>query len=177
VRFIFSRQRTWWRWMSSGTFRRVSGRYWQTFQRRLLPPSSQRNIPEANHLWRLEVFVNTILKRIFGPERKNVTGRWRKWFIGVHKSLYWHNIVGVCRLAEYVAQREKRKTHTKFDRKLYGRRPTWETLVLTEDIKETKRECWDWSQMTQDSFPRLFRRWKLTFGFFEGRIFSCSQWL
>jgi hypothetical protein len=40
--------------------------------------TTRRNIPEDTILHKLRVFENRMLRRIFGPKRDGVTGRWRK---------------------------------------------------------------------------------------------------
>jgi hypothetical protein len=45
---------------------------------------------------RLKVFVNRVLRRIFGPKRDEVTGEWRKFYAEELNNIYCsHNIVWV----------------------------------------------------------------------------------
>jgi len=44
---------------------------------------------------RLMVFENRVLRRIFGPKRDEVTGKWRKLHNEELNDLYSPNIVGV----------------------------------------------------------------------------------
>jgi len=50
---------------------------------------------------RLKVFVNRVLRRIFGPKRDEVRGEWRKLHNEELNDLYWSpNIVRVIKIDE-----------------------------------------------------------------------------
>ena len=44
---------------------------------------------KVNEEYRLKVFVNRVLRRIFGPKRKEETGDWRKLYKEVLYNLYY----------------------------------------------------------------------------------------
>jgi hypothetical protein len=67
---------------------------------------------------RLRVFENRVLRRIFGPERDEITGEWRKLHNEELNDLYSPNIVPVIksrrRWAEHAARMWRRQACTGF---------------------------------------------------------------
>jgi hypothetical protein len=69
---------------------------------------------------RLRVFENKVLRRIFGPQKDEVTGEWRRLHNEELNNLYSSpNIIRVIKLrrmrwAGHVARMEKREVHTGF---------------------------------------------------------------
>jgi len=85
---------------------------------------------------RLRVFENRVLRRIFGPERDEVTGDWRKLHTEELNDLYsLSNIVRVVksrrmRWAGHVARMgERRGLYRVLVGKPEGKQITWKTLV------------------------------------------------
>ena len=78
---------------------------------------------------RLRVFENRVLKRVFGPKRDEVTGKWRKLHNEELSDLYLLNILRVVksrrmRWAGHVARMgEGRGVHRVLIRKPEGKRP------------------------------------------------------
>ena len=111
---------------------------------------------------RLRVFENRVLRRIFGPKRDGVTGKWRKLHNEELNDLYCSpNIVRVIksrrmRGAGHVARMEKgRVVHKVLVGKPKGRRPLgrprwrWEANIKM-DLQEVGRGCGDWMELAQD---------------------------
>ena len=113
-------------------------------------------------MFRLRVFENRVLRRIFGPQRDGVTGEWRKLHNEELNDLYSSpNIVRVIksrimRLAGHVARMEEgRGVHKVLVGKPEGKRPlgrprrTWGDNIKM-DLEEVGRGCGDWMELAQD---------------------------
>jgi hypothetical protein len=50
-------------------------------------------------LFRLRVFENRVLRRIFGPKRDEVTGGWRK----LHNSIQFNSLLSMCHVNSHKA--------------------------------------------------------------------------
>jgi hypothetical protein len=81
-------------------------------------------------IYRLKVFENGVLRRIFGPRRDEVTGEWREFHNEELQNLYSSQYIirqtksRRMRLAGYVARiGEARKVHKVLVRKLEEKRP------------------------------------------------------
>jgi len=109
---------------------------------------------------RLRVLENRVLRRIFGPKRDKVTGKWRKLHNEELNYLYSSlNIVWVIKLrrmrwAEHVAcMGEGRCVHRVLVGKPEGRRPMgrprWEDIVKM-DVQEVGCGGMDWIELAQD---------------------------
>jgi hypothetical protein len=110
----------------------------------------------------LRVFENRVLRRIFGPERNEVTGEWRKLHNEELNDLYSSpTIVGVIksrrmRWAGHVARMgEGRDVYRvlvgkpKGKRPLGGRRRRWEDNIKA-DLQEVGCGGMDWIELAQD---------------------------
>jgi len=103
------------------------------------------------------VFENRVLRRIFGPKREEVTGKWRKLHNEELNDLYSPNIMQVIksrrmRWAGHVAYMgEGRDVHRVLVGKPEGRRPLgrsrrrWEDNIRM-DIWEVGCGCVDWME-------------------------------
>jgi len=111
---------------------------------------------------RLRVFENRVLRRIFGPERDEVTGEWRKVHNEELNDLYCSpNIVRVIksrrmRWAGYVARMgEGRGVYRVLVGKPEGKRPLgrprcrWEDNIKM-DLQEVECKGMDWIELAQD---------------------------
>jgi hypothetical protein len=111
---------------------------------------------------RLRVFVNRVLRRLFGPKRDEVTGEWRKLHNEELNDLYsLINIVRVVksrqmRWAGHVARmREDRVVHRVLVGKPEGKRPLrrlrhrWEDNIKM-DLQEIGGGHGDWMELAQD---------------------------
>ena len=111
---------------------------------------------------RLRVFENRVLRRIFGPNRDEVTGEWRKLRNGELNDLYSSlNIVRVIksrrmRLAGHVARMGERKgVYRVLVGKPEGKRPLgkprlrWEDYIKM-DLQEVGCGSMDWIELAQD---------------------------
>jgi hypothetical protein len=111
---------------------------------------------------RLRVFENRVLRRIFGPERDEVTGEWRKLHSEELHILYSSaNIIrqinsGRMRWAGHVARMgEERNVHRVLMGKPEGKRPLgrprrrWEDGIRM-DLREIDWGSVDWIQLAQD---------------------------
>jgi hypothetical protein len=111
---------------------------------------------------KLRVFENRVLRRIFGPERDEVTGEWRKMHNEELHSLYSSpNIIRQIksrrmRWAGHVAHMgEKRNVYRVLMGKPEGKRPhgkprhRWEDGIRM-DLRETGWGSVDWIQLVQD---------------------------
>ena len=111
---------------------------------------------------RLRVFENRVLRRIFGPERDEVTGEWKKLLNEELNNLYsLPNIVRVIksrrmRWAGHVARMgEGKGVYRVLVGKPEGRRPLgrprlrWEDNI-TMDLWEVGCGCVDWMELAQD---------------------------
>jgi hypothetical protein len=84
---------------------------------------------------RLRVFENRVLRRIFGPNRDEVTGEWRK----LHDLYFSPNIVRVIksitmRWAGHVTRMgEERGVYRVLVRRPEGKRPLWRPRLRWED--------------------------------------------
>jgi hypothetical protein len=106
---------------------------------------------------RLRVFKNRVLRRVFGPKRDEVTGKWRKLHNEELCDLYsLPNIVRVVksrrmRWAEHVARmREGRGVYRVLVEKPESKRPLGRTRRRWEDnikmdFQEVGGGCWEWS--------------------------------
>jgi hypothetical protein len=89
---------------------------------------------------RLRVFENTVLRRIFGPKRDEVTGEWRRLHNEVLNDLYSSpNIIRVIksrrmRWAGHVARMGKGEVHTGFSLRGLRERDHLEDLSLDRII-------------------------------------------
>jgi len=110
---------------------------------------------------RLRVFENRVLRRVFGPKRGELTGKWRKLHNEELRDLYsLPNIVGVVksrrmRWAGHVARMgEGRGVHRVLVEKPEGKRPLGRPRRRWEDnIKMDLREVGggeDWMELVQD---------------------------
>jgi len=111
---------------------------------------------------RLRVFENRVLRKVFGPKRDEVTGKWRKLHNEELNDLYsLPNIVWVVksrrmRLAGHVARMgEDRGVHRVLVGKLEGKRPLgrprlrWESNIKL-DLQEVGGGRGDWMELAQD---------------------------
>jgi len=110
----------------------------------------------------LRVFENRVLRRIFGPERDEGTGDWRKLHKEELNDLYCSptivrvNISRRMRWAGHVAHVcEKRGVYRGLVGKLEGKRPLgrprrrWEDNIKT-DLQEVGSGGMDWIELAQD---------------------------
>jgi hypothetical protein len=110
----------------------------------------------------LRVCENRVLRRVFGPKRDEVTGKWRKLHNEELNDLYsLPNIVRVVksrrmRWAGHVAHMgEGRGVYRVLVGKPEGRRPLgrprrrWEDYIKM-DIQEEGGSCGDWIELAQD---------------------------
>ena len=107
------------------------------------------------------MFENRLLRRIFGPERDEVTGEWRKLNNEELKDLFSPNIFRVIksrriRWAGHVARiGEKRGVYRVLVGKSEGKRPLgrsrhrWEDNIKM-DLQEVGCEGMDWIDLVQD---------------------------
>jgi hypothetical protein len=107
---------------------------------------------------RLRVFENRVLRRVFGPKRDEVTGKWRKLHKEELNDLYsLPNIVRVVksrrmRWAGHVAHMgEGRGVQRVLVGKTEGKRPRrrWEDNIKM-DLQEVGGGCGDWKERAQD---------------------------
>jgi hypothetical protein len=111
---------------------------------------------------RLRVFENKVLRRIFGPNRKEVTGEWRRLHNKELYALYSSpNIIRVMkskrlRWAGHVARMgERRGAYRSLVGKPEGRRPLerprrrWEDNIKM-DLREVGWGGMDWISLAQD---------------------------
>ena len=109
---------------------------------------------------RLRVFENSVLRRIFGPKRDELTGEWRKLYNEVLSDLYsLPNIVRVIksrrmRLARQVASMvERRGVYGVLLKKSEGKRPLgrprlrWEDNIKM-DLQEVGCGGVDWIELS-----------------------------
>jgi hypothetical protein len=124
-----------------------------------------RRTRDINILWeefRLKVFENRVLRRVFWPKRDEVTGEWRKLHNKELNVLYsLPNIVRVVksrrmRWAGHVARMgEGSGVHRVLVGKPEGRRPLgrpihrWEDNIK-RDLQEVGGGCGDWMERAQD---------------------------
>ena len=111
---------------------------------------------------RLRVSENRLLRRIFGPKREGLTGKWRKLHNEELNDLYSSpNIVRVIksrrmRWVGHVARMEEgRVVHKVLVGKPEGKRPLGRPRLRREDnikmdLEEVGRGCGDWMELTQD---------------------------
>ena len=112
------------------------------------------------------MFENRVMRRIFGPRRDRVTGKWRKLHNEELSDLYSSpNTVRVIksrrlRWAGHVARMEEgRVVHKVLVGKPEGKRQLgrprrrWEDNIRT-DLEEVGRGCGDWMELAKDR-----RRW------------------
>ena len=111
---------------------------------------------------RLNLFENRVLRRVFGPKRDEVTGKWRKLHNEELSDRYTlPNIVRVVksrrmRWAGHVARMEEgRGVHRVLVGKPEGKRPlgrprrSWEDNIKM-DLQEVGRGYGDWVELAQD---------------------------
>ena len=111
---------------------------------------------------RLRVFENSVLRRVFGPTRDEVTREWRKLHNEELSDLYFSpNIVQVVksrrmRWAGHVVRMEEgRGVHRVLVGKPEGKRPLgrprrrWEDNIRM-DLQEVGGSCGDWMELAQD---------------------------
>jgi hypothetical protein len=110
---------------------------------------------------RLRVFENTVLRRIFGPKRGEVTGEWRKLHKEELHDLYCsHTVVRVItsrmRWAGHIARMEEgRGVYRGLVGKPEGKRPLrrprcrWEENIKM-DLQEVGCGVMDWIELAQD---------------------------
>jgi hypothetical protein len=110
---------------------------------------------------RLSVFENTVLRRIFGPKRDEVTGEWRKLHSEELHNLYSSPKISLgksrrMRWAVHVARMgEERKVYKVLVGKPEGKRSLgrprrrWEDGFRT-DLREIGLGCVDWIRLAQD---------------------------
>jgi hypothetical protein len=111
---------------------------------------------------RLKVFEDRVLRRVFGPKRDEVTGKWRKIHNEELNDLYsLPNIVRVVksrrmRWARHVARMgEERGVHRVFVGKPEGKRPLgrprrrWEDNIKMH-LQKVKGGCGGWVESAQD---------------------------
>jgi hypothetical protein len=116
---------------------------------------------------KLRVFENRVLRRVFGPTRDEVTGKWRKLHNEELNDLYsLPNIVRVVKSrrmgwAGHVARMgEGRGVHRVLVWKPEGTRPLgrhrhrWEDNIKM-DLQEVGGDCGDWMERAQDG-----NRWR-----------------
>jgi hypothetical protein len=111
---------------------------------------------------RLRVFENTVLRRVFGPKRDDVTGEWRKLHNAELSDMYsLPNIVRVVksrrmRWAGHVARMgEERSVHRVLVGKPEGKRPVGRPRRRWEDnikmyLQEVGGSCGDWMDLARD---------------------------
>jgi hypothetical protein len=112
-------------------------------------------------LYRLRVSENRVLRRVYGPKRKEVPGDWRRLhneeLLNLYASL---NVIRVIksrrmRCAEYVARMGEMRSTMFWLENLKGRdyleisRHRWEDNIRM-DLRETGWEVVDWIHLTQD---------------------------
>jgi len=116
-------------------------------------------------LWeerRLRVLENSVLRRIFGPERDEVTGEWRKLRKGELNDLYFSpSIVRVIKLrrmrwvGHVACMGERRGVYRVLVRKPEGKRQLgkprrrWEENIKL-NLQEVGRGSMDWIELAQD---------------------------
>ena len=118
--------------------------------------------PTLREEQRLRVFLNRVLRRIFGPRRDGVTEEWRKLHNEELNDLYSsHNIVRMIksrrmRWAGHVARMEEgRDVHKVLVGKPEGKRRLgrprrrWEDNIKM-DLEGVGRGCGDWMELAQD---------------------------
>jgi hypothetical protein len=111
---------------------------------------------------RLRVFENRVLRRVFGPERDEVTGKWRRLHNEELNDLYsLPNIVRVVkskrmRWAGHVERMEEdRGVHRVLVGKPEGKRPLgrprrrWKDSIKM-DLQEVGGDHGDWMELAQD---------------------------
>ena len=111
---------------------------------------------------RLKVFENSVLRRVFGPKRDEVTGEWRKLHDEELSDLYsLPNIVRVVKSRRMIWEGhvahmgERRGVHSVLVGKPEGKRPLgrprprWEDNIKM-DLQEVGRSCGDWMELAQD---------------------------
>ena len=107
------------------------------------------------------MFENRVLRRVFGPERDEVTGEWRKLYNEELSDLYsLPNIVRVVksrrmRWAGHVARvGEGRGVHRVLVGEPEGKRPLWRPRHRWDNIKMDLQKagggCGDWVELAQD---------------------------
>ena len=110
---------------------------------------------------RLKVLENRVLRRIFGPNRDEVRGEWRKLHnVGLNDLYCWPNIVRVIKWrmgwVGHVARKGECKRRIQgFGGETWDKEPTWKTWHRWEDNIKTglKEVGWgglDWIALAQD---------------------------
>ena len=108
------------------------------------------------------MFENRVLRRVFGPKRDEVTGKWGKLSNEKLSVLYaLHNIVRVVKsrrmrwVGHVALMREGRGVHRVLVGKPEGTRPfgrprrRWEDNIKM-DLQEVGGCCWEWMKLAQD---------------------------
>ena len=111
---------------------------------------------------RLRVFENRVLRKVFGPMRDEVTGKWRKLhnkeLSDLHSlpNIVWVVKSRIMRRAGHVASMgEGRGVHRVLVGKPEGERPfgrprrRWEDNIKI-DLQEVGGSCGDWMELAQD---------------------------
>ena len=111
---------------------------------------------------RLRVFENRVLRKVFGPKRDEVTGKWRKLHNEELSDLYFlPNIVRVVKsrrlrwVGHVAGMGEGRGVHRVLVGKPEGKRPLerprrrWENSIKM-DLQEVGDGCGDWMDLAQD---------------------------
>jgi hypothetical protein len=106
---------------------------------------------------RLRVFQNRVLSRVFGPQRDEVTGEWRKLHNELNNLYSLPNIVRVVkskimRWAGHVARMgEERGVPRVLVGKPEGKRPLGRQRRRCKmDLQEVGWGCGDWMELAQD---------------------------
>jgi hypothetical protein len=111
--------------------------------------------------YRLTVFENRVLRRIYGPKRDEVTGEWRKLYNEELHNLYSSDIIRQVkskrmRWTGHVARMEEERKVYKVlvgnperKRPLGRPRRSWEDGIRM-DLREIGLWCVDWIRLAQD---------------------------
>ena len=108
------------------------------------------------------MFENRVLRRVFGPKKDEVTGKWRKLHNGELSDLYTlPNIVRAVKLrrmkwaGHVMCMQERRGVHRVLVGKPEGKRPLgrpsrrWENNIKM-GLREVGGGCVDWMELAKD---------------------------